>query len=605
MTKGLITRILFVLAAAALALGFGFAGVGNPQVSGLIWSAATAVVLAWLCVVIIASLRRGEFGLDILAALSMAGSLAIGEPLAGNVVALMFSGGNVLESYAEGRASREMTALLSRVPRSAQRYAEDSLETVALEDLAPGDRLLIRPGDVVPVDGGVSVGTALLDESAVTGEALPVEHRVGAAVMSGTTNAGGSFDLLVTHAAAESTYAGIVRLVEAAQRSRAPMARLADRYALYFLGASLALAGGTYWATADATRTLAVLVVATPCPLILAVPVALVAGMSRCAAKGVLVKGAAALEMLARSRTLLLDKTGTLTGGVPGIVEIVVADGHREDELLRLAGSLAQASPHVVSVAIAKAARERGLVLEPPLHVVENHGSGTSGQVGSHVVALGTREHIANGVSEHGPAAIQDTGRLTTHISVDGRPAGAIVMADEVRTEAGESLADLRGQGIERIVLVTGDRAEIAAEVARGLPIDRIEAGATPSGKVDVVVQESRAAPSIMVGDGVNDAPALAAAGVGVAMGARGAAASAEAADMVILVDSLDRLPLAFRIARRTRAIALQSVGAGMGLSILGMIAASLGWLTPVQGALLQEAIDVAVILNALRALRG
>jgi heavy metal translocating P-type ATPase len=602
-----LTLSLFLASVACLVAGAVLAALDHGDAAGIAWRVGTAIVLASLLVIIAASLLRGNFGLDIVAALSMGGSLYVGEYLAGNVIALMCSGGNLLEDFAEGRAKREMTALLARVPRTAQRYGEDRLDAVPLEVVAPGDRLLVRPGDVVPVDGTVDLGDAVLDEAALTGEPLPATYPPGSAVMSGSTNAGGSFDMTATRSAAESTYAGIVRLVESAQASRAPMARLADRYALGFLALTVGLAAATWLATGDQVRTLAVLVVATPCPLILAVPVAIVAGMSRCAGRGVLVKNAGALEAMARVRTLLLDKTGTLTGGMPRIVAVEPAKGHTAGELLRLAGSLAQASPHVVSVALAAAARSDGLALEAPRDVAENHGAGTSGTVGGHRVALGTREHVAAGLAATAgdPGEVPEPGSLSTYVSVDGRLAGVIVMADEVRAEAAEALAAVRREGVNRVVVVTGDRRDVAEAVTAGLPVDRIVADASPARKVDVVIEESRAALTMMVGDGVNDAPALAAAGVGLAMGARGAAASAEAADAVVLVDSLDRVPVALRIARQTRAIAVQSVLAGIGMSVAGMLAAAFGWLSPLQGALIQEAIDVTVIVYALRAYRG
>jgi heavy metal translocating P-type ATPase len=600
-------KTLLAITLAALAGGAGLWLRGDGANAHLVWSAGTAFVLAVLLVIIARSLARGEFGLDIVAALSMSGSLLIGEALAGNVIALMFAGGQVLEDHAQQRAKRDMTALLARVPRTASRYDDGHLAQVPLEDLNPGDRILVRPGEVVPVDGAVSGHPALLDESAMTGEPMPVRRAVGQPAMSGATNAGAAFDLIAERSAEQSTYAGIVRLVREAQDSKAPMARLADRWGLAFLALTILIAGATWLLTGDARRTLAVLVVATPCPLILAVPVAIVAGLSRAAKHGVLVKSAGALEAMARARTLLFDKTGTLTGGAPRIVAVEPAAGFSEDEILRLAGALAQGSQHVVSAALVAEARERGLALPPPAVVREEHGAGLAGVVDARPVVLGSLAHVAAHLPEEAaravPAAERSPETMVTAVGVDGRFAGLIVMADEVREEAREALADLKEGGFQRIVLVTGDRADVAAAVAARLPIDEIVADATPAGKVEVVRREAVLATTVMVGDGVNDAPALAAADIGVAMGARGAAASSEAADAVILIDSLDRLPRAFAAARRARGIALQSVAAGMALSTLGMVAAALGHLTPLQGALIQEAIDVAVVLNALRVL--
>lgn len=600
-------RTLLALTLGALAGGAVLWWLGDAASAHRVWSAGTAMVLAVLLVIIVRALGRGEFGLDIVAALSMSGSLLIGESLAGNVIALMFAGGQVLEDHAQQRAKRDMTALLARVPRSASRYDDGHLAQVALEDLRAGDRILVRPGEVVPVDGHVAGREALLDESAMTGESLPVRRAVGQPAMSGSTNAGAAFDLVADRTASQSTYAGIVRLVGEAQASKAPMARLADRWGLAFLALTLLIAGATFLLTGDARRTLAVLVVATPCPLILAVPVAIVAGLSRAAKHGVLVKSAGALEAMARARALLFDKTGTLTGGAPRVVAVDAAEGFAADEILMLAGALAQGSQHVVSAALVEEARQRGLALAPPAAVHEEHGAGLTGVVAGRPVALGSLAFVASHLPELQRAFVPAVGpsveTMVTAVGADGRFAGLVVMADEVREEARQALADLRDLGFGRIVLVTGDRSEVAAAVAALLPIDEIVAGASPADKVEVVRRESERATTVMVGDGVNDAPALAAADVGVAMGARGAAASSEAADAVILVDSLDRLPRAFAAARRARAIALQSVAVGMALSTAGMAAAGLGYLSPLQGALLQEAIDVAVVLNALRVL--
>ncbi|MFZ9133459.1 MAG: heavy metal translocating P-type ATPase, partial [Gemmobacter sp.] len=550
------------------------------------------------------SLRRGEVGLDIVAALSMSAALVFGETLAAAVVAVMYSGGTFLESFAEGRARREMHDLLSRVPRTATRHRDGGLEDVPLDEIAMGDRLLIRQGDVVPVDGQIASAVAFLDTSALTGESLPARLTRGAEAMSGSTNAGDAFDLTATHEAQDSTYAGIVRLVEAAQASKAPMSRLADRWSLGFLAVTVALALAAWWFTGDPIRAVAVLVVATPCPLILAVPVALVAGLSRAARFGVLVKGARPLEAMARVQTLILDKTGTLTDGRPQIVAIDSHDGMGADDILRFAAALDQASKHPVAQAIVAAAAARGLTLPVPEDVAEIAGEGVIGYIDGRQVIVGGDGFVAARVGRTaGDHPERAAGSVMVAVAVDGRMAGHLLMSDPLREGAAEMLADLRRQGVGRILLATGDRAEVARQVTEGLGLDGIRAGLTPDEKVLLVLTERKNGPVMMVGDGVNDAPALAAADVGVAMGARGAAASAEAADVVLLVDRVDRIAPGIEIARRARRIALQSVVAGIGLSVAGMIAAALGHLTPVEGALIQEVIDVAVILNALRVL--
>ncbi len=600
------TRLALVgIALAGLATGLAGLALGENW-PGLVFAAATLPVLAALIVEIVTSLRRGDVGLDIVAALSMSAALGFGEPLAGNVVALMYAGGQLLESYAEGRARREMTALLGRVARTAMRIEPDGLREVDVGSIAPGDRLLIRKGEVVPVDGALATAGGSFDQSALTGESLPVTKAAGDEVLSGVANAGEAVEIVSSRPAAESTYANIVRLVEQAASSRAPAIRTADRFAIWFLLLTLVIAGAAWWGSADPIRALAVLVVATPCPLILALPVAIVSGMSRAARSGILIKHGGALETLGRVRTVILDKTGTLTLGLARVTAIRTREGIDPDELLRLAASLDQASNHVIAEALVAEAHARGLALSPPDAVSEMAGAGLSGTIDGHDVVVGGRAYV-HALSEDGAAGLDDTippGSAVVSVAIDGRLAGLILLADGLRPEAPDMIRGLRAAGIRRVVLASGDAAEIASGVGHALGLDAAQGGMSPTDKLDLVREEERAAPTVMVGDGVNDAPALAGASVGVAMGARGAAASSQSADVVLLVDRIDRLALALVIAGRTRRIALESVLVGLGLSIAAMIAAAFGLLPPVAGALLQEAIDVAVILNALRALR-
>lgn len=605
LTHNRLNIALLAIALTGLASGLGLLVAGEPDLATIAWSAGVIPVLAALVVEIVRSLSKGEVGLDIVAALSMSAALLVGETLAAAVVALMYSGGTFLESFAEGRARREMSDLLSRVPRTATRHVNGALDEVPLDEIEPGDLLLIRQGDVAPADGTVESLRALLDQSALTGESMPARLDRGQDVMSGSTNAGEAFDLRVTRRAADSTYAGIVRLVEAAQKSKAPMARLADRYSLLFLAVTVALATAAWWFSGDPIRAVAVLVVATPCPLILAVPVALVAGLSRAAHFGVLIKGAKPLEALARIQTLILDKTGTLTDGRPRIVSIHSHADMTEDDVLSFAAALEQASKHPMAQAIVAAACARGAVLQVPENVVETPGEGLVGTVAGRNVIVGSAGFVAAQIGAAGlESPIQDAGAVLVAVAIDNKLMGHLVMADALRSGTSELLLGLRRLGISRILLATGDRRAVAEAVTEGLGLDAVRADLSPDQKVLLVLTERKNGPVMMVGDGVNDAPALAAADVGVAMGARGAAASAEAADVVLLVDYLDRLLPGIEVAQRSRRIALESVLAGIGLSVAGMIAAAFGYLTPVQGALLQELIDVAVILNALRALR-
>ncbi|HEV3076822.1 MAG TPA: heavy metal translocating P-type ATPase [Thermoanaerobaculia bacterium] len=602
-------RLAFLTLAGLLAGGAAWLA-GAEGAARAAWALTTAAVLVPLALGVAKSLLRREVGVDLIALLAMAGALAIGEYLAGAVVALMLAGGLALEGFAGARARAELSALLGRVPRTAHRYQDGGLVSLPVAEIGAGDRLLVKPGEIVPVDG-VMAGTgavAVLDESALTGESRPVERLEGDAVKSGTVNAGGPFDLRAVATAAASTYAAIVRLVEEAQASKAPFVRLADRYALVFLPLTLVIAAAAWVAGGSPLRALAVLVVATPCPLILAAPVALIAGVSACARRGVIVKGGGALEALAVGRVLLLDKTGTLTTGVPELAAIERFGGPSAEELLRLAASLDQVSPHVFAAALVRGARERGLPLSFPAAVEERLGAGIRGTVEGRQVALGKLDWAAAG-REVPPRAREvrrraaREGASNVFVAVDGAVAGALILHDPIRADTPATLRALRRQGIRRVVMVTGDTAEVAETVAAAIGADLLLAECTPEQKVAAVRAEHARGPTIMVGDGVNDAPALAAADLGVAMGARGATASSQAADVVITLDRLDRLAEALAIARRARRIALESVLAGMGLSLVAMLIAAAGYLPPVAGALLQEAIDVAVILNALRAL--
>jgi heavy metal translocating P-type ATPase len=599
--------VLLTLTASGLAAGLLLHLAGARGAGDAAWAAAGVCGAGYALWAIGEALRRGRAGVDVIALLALAGALAVGELLAAAVISVMLASGRALEAWAAGRARRDLRALLERAPRTARRYRDQVLETVPLDAVAPGDLLLVAPGELVPVDGTVAGTAAVLDESALTGEARPVERSLREPVRSGVVNAGGPFDVRATATAADSTYAGIVRLVSQAEASQAPFVRLADRYAVWFLGVSL-VAAGAAWAVAGAGRAVAVLVVATPCPLILAAPVALVSGLSVAARRGVVIKGGGVLERLARCTTLLLDKTGTLTTGRPSVSAIIPAGAGEPAEILRLAASLDQVSAHVLAGAVVDAAIRRGCELVLPQQVEELPGHGIRGLVAGHWVAVGRAGWVGiDGLPAWAKAARRRArldGALTVFVAVDGVPAGALVLDDPVRPDAARTIRALRDGGISRIVMVTGDRAEVADTVGAVIGVDEVLAERTPADKLDVVRLEHDRAPTIMVGDGINDAPALALADVGVAMGARGSAASSEAADAVLTVDRLDRLGEVRALAHRTRRIALQSVLAGMAMSLAAMAAAAAGLLPAVWGALLQELIDVAVILNALRALR-
>lgn len=602
---------LLILTVVGLVLGLALTVIGREDLATLVWAGPAVLVGARLLWSIVRDLLAREAGVDVIAVLAIGGALALGETFAAAIIAVMLATGEALETYAQGRARRELTALLGRAPQDVRRYAEAGLEVVPIGDVRPGDRLLVRPGEVVPVDGLVRGAPAVLDESALTGESRQVVREESDTVSSGVVNAGGPFDLQAIATAEASTYAGIVRLVEQASQDKAPFVRLADRYALIFVPVTLAMSGLAWLISGDPIRGLAVLVVATPCPLLLAAPIAIVAGISRAARRGIIVKGGGPLETLARARVLLFDKTGTLTAGRPQLTSIEAIDAE-PDDLLRLAAALEQASPHVLAASIVKAAHKRGLELPIPTDVVETPGGGVAGMVDGRAVALGSAAFVADGGSL--PIAVRELrrraileGATNVYVRIDGVIAGALVMDDPIRAETPRAVRSLRRAGFTRILMVTGDHHAVAELVGAAIGLDGVLAERTPADKVEAVRTEREMAggPLVMVGDGINDAPALASADVGVAMGARGATASSEAADIVITVDRLDRLAEAVRIARHSRSIATQSVVLGMGMSLVAMVVAAFGFLPVVAGALLQEVIDVTVILNALRALRG
>lgn len=582
---------------------------GMPKLAVWLWLSGSSLVLAGALADTFMAILRREVGLDLIALLSIGGAIVLHEYFTAAVIAVMFASGRTLEQYAENRARLEMSALLSRAPRFANRYDGKALAQVPLEAIQPGDRILVRAGEIVPIDGQLLSDNAIVDESALTGESLPVSHAKGSLIESGVLNAADAFDLLATRKAEDSTYTHIVRLVREAQQSKAPSARLADRYALLFIPLSLGIAGLSWLATGDPMRALAVVVVATPCPLILAVPVAIFCAMSRCAQSGVLIKHGSAMEQLAQIKTLFFDKTGTLTGGKARLASIMAEPSVTQEQVLRLAASLEQMSGHPIAQAIVAAARERGVELTIPDNVMEVPGSGLRGRVGEVNVAVGRYDYVlARNEKPSWPAdliqRISEEGNAAVCVAIDGKVCGILQMADQVRLDTPRAIRLLRAAGIRKIVMLTGDRTDVAMTIGGVLGVDAVLAEQTPASKQAAIANAAAGGVVMMVGDGINDAPALAAADVGVAMGARGAAAAAESAQVVLLVDRLDRLALAVRICQKARAIAMQSATMGMGLSVAAMVVAAFGYLPPVMGAMLQEAIDVVVIINALRVLR-
>ena len=608
LTARIVRRALIAIALAGLVVGALAWANGNSDLANWCWATGTLPVVTVLFFSMLRDFLAGRFGVDSIAFISMAAALLLGQNLAGIIIAIMYAGGNVLEDFAIARAERDLRSLIDRAPRLAHRRVGSTIEDVPIDQVAVGDNILVRGGEIVPVDGVILSHSATMDEAALTGEPIPVSRQVGELARSGSLNAGDSFEIRASTIASESTYAGIVRMVSAAQTAKSPFIRMADRYALLLLPITLAIAAGAWVFSNDPVRALAVMVAATPCPLILAAPVAFIAGVAQAARRGILIKGGGPLEALAHTRTVVFDKTGTLTIGGARLVAIEAAPGHSADEILQIAASLEQASHHVVAAAIVDAATARGLKLAIPAKAHETMGSGLEGvidgravRVGSHQMVCGSHKPEAWALRVLRRAAWRSA--LSVFVAVEGQLIGVILLADELRRDTPRAVQSLRTAGVSRIVMVTGDRADAAETIGAALDLDAVLAEREPADKVDAVTTEQRQSPTAMVGDGINDAPALAAANVGIAMGARGASASSEAADVVILVDRLDRVAEAFSIALRTRGIALQSILAGMTLSGVAMGFAAVGLLPPIAGALTQEVIDVVVILNALRAL--
>lgn len=607
--------ILAAIALLAIATGGLLHLAGSGVAGDEVWRAAVALLALELAFEIGHTVFvERHLGVDTIALVAMVGSLALGQELAGVIVGLMFSGGAALEDIASTRARRELTALVQRAPKVARRRVGETVEEVPVEEVRAGEVVLVRTGEVVPVDGTLVAGDAVLDTSTLSGEPLPVAISAGMAILSGTANAGAPFEVRADRPAAESAYAALVRLVQQAQAHRAPFVRMADRYAGFFLPATLLAASAAWALSGDSVRALAVVVVATPCPLILAAPIALVSGLSRAARAGVIVKGAGAVETLGRARTVLFDKTGTLTVGTPEMREVFPLDGLERSELLRLAASVDQMSAHVLGAALVSAAHDAGIALSPAVDVREEPGQGIEGSVEGRRVAVGSRSFVrAAGVAEEeiASAAVMSgrgSGEARVLVGVDGRLGGVIAMADELRADADRIVERLKAEGIRHVAMVSGDRRSVAERIGAALGVDRVYSEQSPEQKLEVVRRlraDPDLCPVVMVGDGVNDAPALALADVGIALGAAGATISSETADAVITVDRIDRVADAIHAGRRALYIARQSVLAGMGLSLVAMVVAGFGYLPPVAGALLQEGIDLAVILNALRALQG
>ncbi|WP_417562365.1 heavy metal translocating P-type ATPase [Microbacterium sp.] len=582
---------------------------GSASAAKWLTIAFVSVVIAWTALGMIRDVMRGHVGLDILAVIAMVATLAVGEYIASLVIVLMLSGGEALEDYASRRAKRELTALLDRSPQRAHVLVHPNDPSSAesqdadVDDVRIGDILLVRPSEIVPVDGVLVAGTGSFDESSLTGESMPVSRTVGDEVLSGSVNGAQAVRLRATRRAADSQYQQVVALVRSAQESRAPVVRLADRFAIPFTLVSLVIAGAAWAIAGTPVRFAEVLVLATPCPLLIAAPVAFLGGLSRTARAGVIVKGGQVIEQLARVRSAAFDKTGTLTLGAPRLIDVRPEPGFDADGLLALAASAEEYSTHVLAAGIHAAAVERGLTLLPATTASEQATNGVTATIEGREIVVGKPAFVAQ-VAPGTVRAALDPGHAAAYVAVDGVFAGVLVLADAVRPESAAVVGWLRRTGVERVTMLTGDARSTAHSIAEQVGIDEVHAELLPAEKV-ALAGGMQPRPVMMVGDGVNDAPVLAAADVGVAMGARGSTAAGEAADAVVLKDSLRNLADAVSISRHTLQVAYVAIGIGIALSIGLMLVATTGVIPAVVGAFVQEGVDLATILYALRALRA
>ncbi len=593
--------VTLTLAIGCLGVVLALAGAGAAV--PWIFSGYALAIAAWQAVGMVRDMLRGHWGLDVLAVTAIIATVAVGEYIAALLVVLMLTGGEALEDYANRRAKRELDALLTRAPQRAHRLDGDEIVEIPADQVQPGDVLLVRPSEILPVDGTLRSAETTLDESSITGESVPVEKRAGDVVMSGAVNGQSAVEIVATATAADSQYQQIVALVTEAAASKAPVVRLADRYAVPFTLFSLALAGVAWWVSGDPVRFAEVLVLATPCPLLIAAPVAFIGGMSRAARNGIIVKGGGVLEQLSAARTVVFDKTGTLTRGEPTLVAVRPANGFGDDELLAAVASAEQYSSHVLATSMIEAARDRDLPLAEAEWAREAATNGVRAGIGGREVVVGKFAFV----QEHAPDASRTTiapGELAVYVAIDGRYAGALLASDRLRGNAKATLDRLEGLGVRQTMMLTGDAKATADHIAAELGITRVRADCLPADKVHEVSAIADR-PVIMVGDGVNDAPVLAAADVGIAMGAKGATAASESASAVILVDDISRVAKAVEIGRDTVRIALQSIWIGIIVSVALMLIAAFGVIPATVGALLQEVVDLITILAALRAIGG
>ena len=553
------------------------------------------------------TIRDGSYGVDILAATAIITSVALGEYWAGIIIVLMMTGGEALEDYAEKRAKRELSDLLKRAPQKATLIKNGQQISIPVSKVVIGDVLLIKPGDVVPVDAIITDGESNFDESSLTGESLPVVKNIGDQLLSGSINNEGAVTVKAIHTSKDSQYEQIIALVKNAADSQAPFVRLTDRYSIPFTIISFAIAGTMWIVTGDPNRFLQILVVATPCPLLLAAPIALISGMSRSAKHGIIVKNGSVLEKLAEVKAIGFDKTGTLTEGKPVVSEVITFNDHTESEVLALAAGLERQSTHILAQAIVKKATDEKAPTRKISNLKEKAGLGIEARFQGKTLRIGNLRYMEeleiSMPTSFKPESIQAT---ASFLSINDKLVAVIQFEDKVRQESKATIASLMRMGIKKTIMVTGDKEEVAKQITSQTGVGHYEANCLPGDKIIAVEKLRRQySPVAFVGDGVNDAPVLTAADVGIALGAKGSTAASEAADIVIMLDDISKVAQAREIATRTFSIARQSILIGIGMSFALMAMFATGKFKPSLGAALQEIVDVTVIINALRAHQG
>ncbi|WP_338207862.1 heavy metal translocating P-type ATPase [Lactiplantibacillus paraxiangfangensis] len=578
----------------ALILQFGFHQQLAAQLIITLWGSLMALSML---VEMIKTLRSGKYGVDLLAITAIVATLAVSEYWAGLVVLIMLTGGDSLEDYAAKRANTELKALLDNSPRTAHRLVNEKLTDIAVEDATVGDQLVVKPGELVPVDGHLIQGTALFDESSLTGESKPVEKNVGDDVMSGAVNGDNAVTMVVDKLAIDSQYQQLVKLVKESESRPAKFVRLADRYAVPFTLVAYVIAGIAWIMSGDPHRFAEVLVVASPCPLILAAPVALVSGMSRTSRNGIVVKTGDMLEKMSTAKTAAFDKTGTITSGQLAVNQIVPQADFTAEQILHLAASAEQNSSHILARSLVKYVSDAPL--SPATSLEEVTGNGITATVDGYEVKVGKLKFVDPN-TQH-----QSLAQTAIYVAINDVYAGYVTFIDNVRPEAADTLKALHAEGVKNVMMLTGDQQVIADNIAEKVGIDTVAADLLPADKIKHLKNVPAAErPVIMVGDGVNDAPSLAVADVGIAMGAHGSTAASESADVVILKDDLSRVVTAIQIAKDTMQVAKQAVWIGIAICTILMLIASTGIIPALFGAMLQEVVDTVSILWALRALR-